>query len=195
MVVVDCDLRNPSLHLQFGIDNSVGLSTALISDPVSSSARSAIRRVDIGGTTIDVLAGGPVVSDPADVIIRSEITDLIDDLQRDYDYVLLDGPPVLPAADALTLARITDGVLLVVRSGQTRASAVRGVESRLNSVSVSVSGAMLVGVRADQLPPIGTLGPPPPRRLITLDESANGENSRQSGNGTHPSTADDVIVL
>lgn len=181
VVVVDCDLHDPSLHRRFGVDDGFGLSSVLVS---SASAKSAVRRVGVGGATIDVVPAGPTVADPADLLVRPKLADVLAELKGTYDYVVLDGPPVLPAADGLALARIADGVLLVVRSGKTRENALVQVESRLRGVGARVAGAALVGVRSDRLPPPGALAVPSARwRAVGSGDASNADVTRNPNNG------------
>ncbi len=121
--------------------------------------------------------------------MRPDVADLLDDLKGEYDHVVLDGPAVLPSADALALARVADGVLLVVQSGETKASVLAHVEVRLRRVAAHVTGAALVGVRADRWPATGSPGAPVPRGRPT------GEGIRLAATGDESSESGDVLVL
>ncbi|MDQ1477083.1 MAG: tyrosine-protein kinase, partial [Actinomycetota bacterium] len=189
VVVVDCDLRHPALHQQFGIDAAVGLSSVLTA---STPVRRAVRTVEAGGTCVDVLLAGPRLTDPADLLVRPEVAELLEQLKAEYDHVVLDGPAVLPSADALALARVADGVLLVVQSGETKASVLAHVDVRMRRVAAHVAGAALVGVRADRWPSTGSAALPGAR---ARPGGTDAEIIGLPGTGGEPSDSGDVLVL
>ena len=193
VVVIDCDLRNPSLHDQFGIEDEVGLSSVLVS---STPIGEAVHQIDVAGTSIDVLPAGPTVFDPTDLLVRADLVDVVADLKKAYDHVVIDGPAMMPAADALPLARLADAVLVVVRSGQTKASALVDLDLRLRHVSTRVAAAVLVGVRADRLPPPGTLATPGTKwRVIAVGDTDGAEDGSGSANGNGSVEKGNVLVL
>ncbi|MDQ1458837.1 MAG: tyrosine-protein kinase [Actinomycetota bacterium] len=189
VLVVDCDLRHPALHQQFGVDTEVGLSSILTA---STPTRRAVRTVDAGGTSLDVLPAGPRLSDPADLLVRPDVAELLEQLKAEYDHVVLDGPSILSTADALALARVADGVLLVVQSGETRASVLAHVEVRMRRVAAHVAGAALVGVRSDRWPSTGSAGIPGTRARAT---GTDAEIIGLPGTGGESSDSGDVLVL
>jgi Mrp family chromosome partitioning ATPase len=123
--------------------------------------------------------------------VRSEVVDLLDELKAEYDHVVLDGPAALPTADALALARVADGVLLVVHSGVTKASVLAHVDVRMRRVAAHVTGAALVGVRADRWPSTGSPPVPAPRSRAT---GTDAEIIGLPGNGESTDSGD-VLVL
>lgn len=125
VVVVDCDLRQPRLHEFFGLDNAVGLTSAVIGDvslaetvqPVPDEPRLA------------VVTSGPLPPDPSEVLSSSRYSQVLEVLAAEADFVLLDGPPALPVTDAVILAGLADAVILVVAAdATTRNSVDRAVE-------------------------------------------------------------------
>jgi Mrp family chromosome partitioning ATPase len=148
--------------------------------------------VDAGGTSLDVLPAGPRLSDPADLLVRPDVAELLEQLKAEYDHVVLDGPSILSTADALALARVADGVLLVVQSGETRASVLAHVEVRMRRVAAHVAGAALVGVRSDRWPSTGSAGIPGTRARAT---GTDAEIIGLPGTGGESSDSGDVLVL
>jgi polysaccharide biosynthesis transport protein len=147
VVVVDCDLRTPALHERFGIANEVGLSSLLTSP---STPCDALQQVQVDGTKIAVLPAGPPPPDPADLFLGVHAAQAISALTERFRYVVLDCPPILSFADAMTLPWLVDGVLFVARAGKTKAVDVKHAELRLRQVSAPLLGAVLVGPHADR---------------------------------------------
>lgn len=144
VIVVDADLRRSRIHEPFGVSNAVGFSSVVSG---SAEARAAIQHVDIGGTRLDVLPAGPVPPSPGDLLLSPTTARIISELREEYDHVVIDSPPLLPVADAMTLGWLVDGVLLVARSRVTKTSEIDLARLRLRQVAAPLLGAVLVGVR------------------------------------------------
>lgn len=120
VLLVDADLHRRSVGEHLGLDAHIGLTECLLDglDP-----RSAIQRVEPLGWYY-LAAGKRELSNPTDLLRAPEISQLLRRLSSDFDWVLIDSPPVLPLTDALILAQAVDGVLLVARAGQTPSKAI-----------------------------------------------------------------------
>lgn len=137
VVVVEADLRRPSLLRCLGLAGVVGLSGVITgSTPLDEVLQ------DWDGR-FDVLGAGDARPRPSELLASPRVGELVEDLRRRYDFVLLDSPPVLPVADAAMLGRHADGVIVVCRSGRTSRDAVHAAITFLRSVSVPVVGAVL----------------------------------------------------
>jgi polysaccharide biosynthesis transport protein len=124
VVVVDADLRRPSLHQAFHIVNDQGLSGLLRS---RVTAASLLRDTPIAH--VKALTSGPALLDPAEALSQSRMRDVIQELTQTADMVLLDSPPVLAVADAAILAPLVDGVVIVVGCDRTpRSHALRSLQ-------------------------------------------------------------------
>lgn len=127
-LVIDADLRRPMLHELFGVDGTVGLTTALMG---SVGLDEAIHPWREGGP--DLLTSGTLPPNPASIVTSEAFRSLLDAASARYDAVVIDSPPVLTVADANLLARLVDGVVLVVDASRTRrpqlANTLRSVES------------------------------------------------------------------
>ena len=190
VVVVDCDLRRPALHEQFDIAGEVGFASALTA---ATPVAGAVCTVDVAGTSIDVLPAGHSTADPGDLLVRPVVTEVIDTLKGTYDYVVLDGPSGLPAAEALALARVADRVLVVVKSGHTKANALRQLDVLLRRVSAHVVGAVLFGVRADRQPATGPGSAGASRwRLVAV---ADGDADQNGGPGDGSSAEKSNVLI
>jgi succinoglycan biosynthesis transport protein ExoP len=142
VVVVDGDLRHANIHDLFVVPNTVGFASVVVK---SVPLKEALQKVVIPGGSLDVLPAGPRVNNPAEILLSDKTSELLAELRSRYDYVIVDSPPVLPVADALTLARSVDGVLLVVRAGRTRAAAFRQADQLLRQFDAPIQGAVVVG--------------------------------------------------
>jgi polysaccharide biosynthesis transport protein len=137
VLLIDADLRRPSVHLRFRIGNKIGLTTVLTG---KSTLREAIVSIP-AVPTLDVLPSGPVAPMPAELLGSTEMAKLVEDLRGKYDFILIDTPPVLTVTDAAVLVSLSDGVVLILRYGQTS----RNVVARASEILLR-SGAHLLGV-------------------------------------------------
>jgi len=188
VVVVDCDLRTPSLHEHFGIANNVGLSTLLTAP---STPGDAVQQVQVDGTKIAVLPAGPPPADPADLFLGLHAAQVISSLQERFRYVVLDCPPLLSYADAMTLAWLVDGVLFVARAGTTKAVDVKHAELRLRQVAAPLLGAVLLGPRADRAAVPSDLDTPEHWSF----SAPNGVSANDWSRDGHPTSRMDELVL
>jgi non-specific protein-tyrosine kinase len=137
VVVVDADLRRPSQHRIFGVQNETGLTT-LLTHPEETWQSIAVK-VALPG--LQLIPSGPIPPNPSDLVGSRRFSMLIERLKREVDMIVIDSPPMLSASDALSIARSTDGVVMVCRSHKTRLDAVRHAAH-----SVQQGGIRLVGV-------------------------------------------------
>ena len=109
VILIDADLRQPSIAEYIGIEGSVGLTTVLI-------GRADVEDIvqPFGTSTLDVLPTGPIPPNPSELLGSPAMAGLLDRLTATYDMVLLDSPPLLPVTDAAVLSKLAGGVLLVV---------------------------------------------------------------------------------
>ncbi|MCL4532371.1 MAG: CpsD/CapB family tyrosine-protein kinase, partial [Actinobacteria bacterium] len=120
VIVVDADLRRPSIHRYFGMRNDVGLTTALMQPDLPDDA--FVRPAEAGNPR--VVTSGPVPPNPSELLRSPRMAALLEKLRGMAEVVLVDSPPALAVADPSILARLVDGVLIVVDSGRTRAPAL-----------------------------------------------------------------------
>jgi capsular exopolysaccharide synthesis family protein len=137
VLLIDSDLRRPSVHLRFRIANKVGLTSVLTGKTPLEEAIVPIAAVP----TLHVLPAGPIAPMPAELLGSLQMQRMVEGLRAKYDFILIDTPPVLTVTDAAVLVSISDGVVLVLRYGQ----ASRNVVARA-SVILLRSGALLLGV-------------------------------------------------
>ncbi|HZB27410.1 MAG TPA: polysaccharide biosynthesis tyrosine autokinase, partial [Gemmatimonadales bacterium] len=152
VLLIDCDIHRPRLHRIFQVTRSPGLMDLLRFDGQGlhhETARraalhrkqSAIRRTSI--ERLSLLPCGASAEMTPELLEPASLRDLLVQLQLEYDVILLDTPPVLVSADAATLAASADGVILVVRAGQTDREAADLARQRVSSAGGQVLGAVL----------------------------------------------------
>jgi capsular exopolysaccharide synthesis family protein len=137
-LVIDTDLRRPSLHRALGAPRSRGLADILAGD---ASPEDAIRGTRIGG--LDVLPCGTVPANPAELIESARLQELLAALRGRYEYVILDSPPAGGLVDASLLSSLADGVLFVIEPGRFDWRAIRGALRQLERAGARVYGAVL----------------------------------------------------
>jgi succinoglycan biosynthesis transport protein ExoP len=137
VLLIDSDLRRPSVHLRFKISNKIGLTSVLTGKSSLQEAITSISAVP----SLHVLPAGPIAPMPAELLGSLQMQRLVEGLRANYDFILIDTPPVLTVTDAAVLVSISDGVVLVLRYGQ----ASRNVVARASEILLR-SGAHLLGV-------------------------------------------------
>jgi polysaccharide biosynthesis transport protein len=136
--VVDANLRNPSLHEQFGVDNLYGLTDALQHE---GNIRRFARSFP-GGKLWLVGAGSPV--DNWQVMLASrQMQARMTELRQEFDYVLVDMPPVSLFAESIMLGRMSDGLILVLKAHSSRREVAQKVVKELKAAKVRLLGAVL----------------------------------------------------
>jgi len=143
VLLIDADMRSPSMHKMLGIANDAGLSNLLTG---SGAIAELVHRNADGG--MDVLAAGPQPPNAAELLSSDRFPQLIAALAANYDHIILDAPPVMGLADAPLLARHIEGTIFVIESHATRTNAVRVAIGRLRSSGARVLGALLTKYQA-----------------------------------------------
>ncbi|WP_456375050.1 GumC family protein [Thiolapillus sp.] len=138
VLLVDCDLRNPSLHHELAFSNEIGLTNYLVGE---NKPGEVIQAGVMGG--LYVLTSGPLPPNPAELLDSGRMVDFLEKAAEKFDVVILDGPPILGLADALVLASMASASILVVDAGVTRSGALKGSLQRLHQAHAHVLGVLL----------------------------------------------------
>lgn len=144
-ILVDSDLRRPTLHTVFSLNNDAGL-TSLFMD-VKGPIEPALK--EVGVPNLQVLTSGPLPPNPAEVLGSQRMLDVIAALKNRADIVLFDAPPVVAVTDATVLGTRVDGVLLVINAGHTRREHAKRAKAQLEKLNIRVVGVVLNGVSVD----------------------------------------------
>lgn len=138
VLLVDVDLRRPSLHRQFEFENLAGLSSLLTQQETLDQV---IRSTGQDG--LDVVTSGPVPPSPTELIASEQMEQLVADMTARYDVVIFDSPPILGLADAPLMSALVDGVVFIVESGRARHGSLKASLRRLRTMRPIVLGAVL----------------------------------------------------
>ncbi|MGA3439504.1 CpsD/CapB family tyrosine-protein kinase [Lactiplantibacillus plantarum] len=144
VLLVDADLRRPTIHKTFGLENHRGLSSWLANQ--MDNVNDAIHPV-IGN--LFVMTSGPKPPNPAELLGSNKMTEFLTSATRKLDLVIVDAPPILPVTDSQLLANKVDGTVLVVRQGVAQKAAVRDAVNSLKKSQANILGAVLNDVRDD----------------------------------------------
>lgn len=140
VILIDCDLRKSSLHKKFKISNATGLSDVLIGkEKISNAAK-------IYNKNLMILTAGKTPPNPAEMLGSKAMTSLLKALREDFDYVVMDTPPVQAVTDSQILSTIADGTILVVRAEVTKKESVQNTINLLKKVNTNIIGTVLNGV-------------------------------------------------
>ncbi|SDZ57455.1 polysaccharide biosynthesis tyrosine autokinase [Herbiconiux ginsengi] len=138
VVIVDADMRKPRIAEYLGVEGSVGLTDVLVGRAQPSDV---ITRW--GDTNLYVLPAGRVPPNPSELLGSTAMVNLIRSLEKSFDVVLFDAPPLLPVTDAAILATKAGGALLMVAAGRAHKNQVRGAVSALTNVGAKVAGVVM----------------------------------------------------
>jgi len=143
-LIIDCDLRRPSVHQKLNIHPTQGLSNVLTEEV---GWRDVIMKID-RHPDLDIIAAGPPSRRASD-LIGSRMVELLEEASKEYDLIIVDSPPLLGFAEPLQMATAADGVIVVTKAGQTSRKAVGTVIQTLQRLRANVVGVVLNQVKKD----------------------------------------------
>lgn len=138
VLLIDADMRRPSLHKRLSLANERGLSTLLTShEPLSTVVQPG------GMPKMSVMVAGPVPPSPTELLSTARIEEILQEAAGQFDVVVIDSPPILGLADAPTLAALVDGVTFMVEADRSRRGSLKTALRRLRSMRPIILGAVL----------------------------------------------------
>ena len=144
VLLIDCDMRNPTVHKNFNLSNKVGLSSCI---SMGTAVADAVQETGIEG--LDALTAGVIPPNPSELLGSERMQNILQRAKEEYDYVLIDTPPVLPVTDSLVLGRMVDGLILVIDSGEIKVEMAREVKNQLIHAGANILGVVLNKVRSE----------------------------------------------
>lgn len=138
VLLIEADLRDPSLYKVLGLRTGVGLSNLLAGEQKMAEAI-----LNTEQARLKVILAGPLPPNPAELLSGSRLVSLLTIAAGNYDQVIIDGPPVMNIADAQILANAADGTMLVVHSGKTRITTAQAAIKRLQAARAHIVGSLL----------------------------------------------------
>lgn len=143
-ILVDCDLRRPSLHKIFDVSNDTGFTTMVLDTEAEPPLRETVVE------NLWLLTSGPKPPNPADLLGSQQVDRVLSELAERADIVLIDAPPVVGVTDAAVLGARVDGVLLVLSAGKTRREHAERAKELLKKARVRLIGAALTNAPVDR---------------------------------------------
>lgn len=144
VLIIDADLRLPSQHYILGADNSVGLTDIL-------KERATIEAV-IQNTplfNVDIIAAGQSPNNPSELLSKTALIDLLETVKKQYDYILVDAPPVI-VADTTIIAQKIDGIIMVAEENKTPKQKFQKALNTLESTNTPILGIVLNKTKQDK---------------------------------------------
>jgi capsular exopolysaccharide synthesis family protein len=144
VVIVDSDLRRPSLHTIFGVANERGLISMLLEDDAPAPL------VDTAVPGLRLLPSGPIPPNPSELLGSKRVEQAIERLRADADLLLFDAPPVLAVSDAAVLSRRVDAALLIVSAGRTKRDHANRAKQQLERAGARLLGVVLTNATVEE---------------------------------------------
>ncbi len=144
VLLIDADMRNPSLHKTLGLSSEPGLSNILSSD---TDPISVTHRTPIAG--LYAIFAGPPPPNPVELLAGARLHELLSEDRTSFDHIIIDSPPVLGIADAVVLSQCASATLFVVEAGKTRKASIRAALKRLQITGIHPLGIVLTKLPND----------------------------------------------
>jgi len=146
VLIVDCDLRRPTQHQHLGVPREPGITNYLM-EAGDTGYAAFTRPTEI--PTLSVMPCGVIPPNPPDLIGHPKFRALLDKLKTDYDWVIIDSPPIATLADSVVLASMSDLMIMVIKHNQNDRDLIRRSLKRLRDIDVRIAGAVLNAVDLD----------------------------------------------
>lgn len=146
VLLIDCDMRRPTIHKVFKISNIKGMSDYLIGEVPLDKVIASVE------PNLDILTSGTIPPNPSELLGSKSMEKFLNDMRKEYDYILLDAPPVMAVTDAQILSTLSSGVILVVASGKAQRELAKRSKELLEAVGANIVGAVLtcIDVKSSQ---------------------------------------------
>ena len=144
-ILLDCDMRKPSLHKIFGYPRDKGISSILVGN---CEVRDALITTQV--PNLDIIPCGPIPPNPSEILGSPRMSKLMEFLRKTYSKIIIDSPPITAVTDAVVLGSLVDGTVLVIRAGGTPREIVRNGLNQLKGVNSPILGVVLNGVDMDR---------------------------------------------
>ncbi|HOS77184.1 MAG TPA: polysaccharide biosynthesis tyrosine autokinase [Syntrophales bacterium] len=161
VLLIEGDLRKPMISRMFGIDHAPGLTDVLLGNFEWRKITRTISDIMTGTMSMDeilttpgienlhIIASGTIPPNPAEIVYSKALDAFMQQARAEYDYVLIDAPPLLAATDAVLLAAKADAVVMVYRVGKIPRGILKRAKAQLDNIKANVIGVILNGMRAD----------------------------------------------
>lgn len=140
VLLVDCDMRKPSIHKMFKISNAAGTAELLLRKKLFEEVANNYNE------NLTIITAGKIPPNPSEMLASRAMTAFIEEMKKEFKYIILDTPPLQAVTDAQVLSTKADGVLLVVKAGSTKKEMVFNSVDLIKKVQGKVIGTVLNGV-------------------------------------------------
>lgn len=140
VLLVDCDMRKPSIHKKFKISNAAGTAELLLRKKLFEEVANNYNE------NLTIITAGKIPPNPSEMLASRAMTAFIEEMKKEFKYIILDTPPLQAVTDAQVLSTKADGVLLVVKAGSTKKEMVFNSVDLIKKVQGKVIGTVLNGV-------------------------------------------------
>ncbi|MDF2883294.1 MAG: capsular exopolysaccharide biosynthesis protein [Clostridiaceae bacterium] len=141
VIIIDCDLRQPSIHTKFKISNLCGITEVLIG---RETLDTAIQNYKLN---LDILTSGKCPPNPSEMINSTVMSNLLEELKNKYDMLIIDSPPLEVVSDGQILSTKVDGTIIVLKSEKSKISSVKESKNLLNRVGANIIGLVINEVK------------------------------------------------
>jgi capsular exopolysaccharide synthesis family protein len=138
VLLIDVDMRNPSVHSLFKIDKAPGLSDYLLDGDMP-----LVHIQETQANNVSVMSAGTSVPNPAELLMSQRMSSFIKKMRENEVFIILDAPPVMMLSDTLNLASLVDGVVIVVKSSVTPCATIQKAVQQLEQINAKLVGAVL----------------------------------------------------
>lgn len=138
VLIIDCDLRNPSIHRMFGLSNTEGLTDVLIGN---KTFKQCVQNTEV--KNLKVLTTGNIPNNPAEILNSNRIRSFVEETKEYFDYVFIDTPPIGIVSDAGIVSTYSDGVILIAASNEVDDNVIKLSKERLVKVNANIIGCIL----------------------------------------------------
>ncbi|HEX8949353.1 MAG TPA: polysaccharide biosynthesis tyrosine autokinase [Dissulfurispiraceae bacterium] len=164
VLLIDADFRNPSIHQYFGLEREPGLSNVILGNISWQEAARTITDIMLGDIEVDdlmatpgmdninIVTSGLHVTQPSEFLNSSRLPNLLEEMKKAYDFVIIDAPPVLPVADAVILGNKVDGIFMIYEAGKVARNALKRTKFLLENVGANILGVILNNLSAESSP-------------------------------------------
>jgi len=142
VLLIDADLRKPSIHKLLELENNSGLTNYLAS---TNSTHNDISH-NCMVKNLSVISSGPIPPDPVELLSGNKMVELLETASQQYDHIIIDGPPILGLADALVLANLSDATIVAIEAGKTRKATLLHGLKRLERANANIIGSVLTKI-------------------------------------------------
>lgn len=142
VLLIDCDMRKPTIHKKFTVTNTNGLS-----DLLHCKNKMSLESISFKyNNNLTIITSGKIPPNPSEMLASRAMSNFLEEMKKKFDYIILDTPPIHAVTDSQILARKVDGVLLVVKSNKTKKELVNNSIKSIEKINANLIGVVLNGV-------------------------------------------------